>query len=197
MLAWLKSGAGAPAGLKLDQDRRWEMIRALARIGAPDAQALIQAELAADPSDDGRKQSIGARASLPDEGERDRWLARIFREPSASPDTQFRFAELRDAMRGLYSLDQEGLIQKFEDRYFTDIPRLVRNSDAQDEEYISALSSAMFPPLCGQEIVRKASALLGSESSLPAPVTKSMKIRRQDVERCIRARELSASRPAT
>jgi aminopeptidase N len=197
VLAWLKSGNGAPTGLKLDQDRRWEMIRTLARIGAPDAQALIQAEVTADPSDDGRKQSIGARAVLPDEGERDKWLSRIFREPSTSPDTHYRFAELRDAMRGIYAINQESLIQKGADRYFTNLPRLVKNSDAQDEEYIAALSGAMFPPLCEQTTVRSATTLLGSDASSSALVVKNVKIRRQDVERCIQARELSASRPAS
>lgn len=61
---WLK-GEDVPEGLPIDSDRRWLIIKSLARIGVAD-ETLIAKELEADNTISGAQSAAGARACLKD-----------------------------------------------------------------------------------------------------------------------------------
>src|SRR5262245_62352746 len=60
LFAGLLDGSREIEGLRIDQDRRWEILWALAKVGAPGARQRIAAELAKDATDMGEKAAIAA-----------------------------------------------------------------------------------------------------------------------------------------
>ncbi|RZA07361.1 MAG: aminopeptidase N [Proteobacteria bacterium] len=173
------------AGLAIDQDRRWEIIGAIARTGGVRAKDLIDAELKRDATDNGRKEAFGAEAQMPDPVTKQRWLSRITRTESGG--REYKLAELRPAMQNFYVLGQDALTQMAEAPYFAVIAR----AKTEEEEYIGRFARAMFPPLCEERIVKQASAFLAAHEDYPVYVTKPVRQGRQETERCLRARALS------
>jgi aminopeptidase N len=181
-LGALLDGELEVAGLRIDRDRRWELIRALARGGAPGVSERIAHELAEDPTDSGHKAAIAAEASLPDADTKASWRARM--EALEGPE-RLADAQLRQAMEAHHQLGQEELTRLSVDWYFAALPRLAAT---RDEDLAATFSSAMFPALCDAEVVQRIDALLASHASLPASVTKNLRVARQEEERCLRAR---------
>ena len=182
LLQGLLDGRRQIAGLRIDQDRRWELIQALARAGAPGVREGIAAELAKDPTDMGRKASIRAEASLPSPEIKAAWRARM--EATPGPEA-LADADLREAMGGYQQLGQEELSEQSVDWYFATLPRFAAT---RDEDLVDDFSKAMFPALCDEEVVRRADELLASGTKLSAAAAKNLRVARQEEERCLRAR---------
>jgi aminopeptidase N len=188
-LEGLLGGRREIAGLRIDQDRRWELIGALARLGAPGIRERIAAELAADPTDMGEKAAIAAEASLPSPETKAAWRARIAAAPGPGrlPD-----ADLREAMGSYHLLGQEELSRQAVDWYFETLPGFAAT---RDEDLVDEFSEAMFPALCDARIAERVGALLDSGTGLPAAVVKNLRVARQEQERCIRARRRGMAAP--
>jgi aminopeptidase N len=188
----LLTGKASLPGMTIDQERRWDIISALAASGAPDAAELINAESVRDPGDMGKKRAIAAEASIPDQAMKDKWLAQIMNYPKATPQQGTELipiGKLREAMSHFQEIGQESFTQAMVDQYFEKLPSLVKSSD---EVYAGALSGSMYPSLCDASIVTKTEALLKTHPELPAEVVKNLKINAQEEGRCIRARALGA-----
>ena len=190
LLAGLLDGKREIAGLRIDQDRRWEILWSLARAGAPGARERIAAELAKDPTDMGEKAAIAAEASLPSAEIKATWRARM--EAADGPERRDD-ADLREAMAYYHQLGQEELSELAVDWYFATLPTFAAT---RAEDLVEDFSGAMFPALCDEEIVARVDELLASGAKLPAAVTKSLRVSRQEEERCIRARGHQAKRAA-
>jgi aminopeptidase N len=177
----LLDGKARISGLKIDQDRRWELIQALARTGAPGSAELIAAELKSDGTDMGQKQAIRAQASMPVAATKAQWLDEILgrKEP---------FPKLREAMRAFHVLGQEDLSRAAVDPYFAMLPKL---ASLGDEEYMRRFTSSMYPGLCDPLIVKRTTEALATMPQLPITVLKPLKVGRQEEERCVRARRVS------
>ena len=186
LLAWLLDGTHEIPGLTIDRDRRWELVVALARAGAPSARERIARELEQDPTDTGRKQAIAAEASLPSAAIKGLWRERITAEPGpdALPD-----AQLREAMQTYHRLGQEELSEAAVDWYFETLPRFAAT---RDEDLVDSFSGSMFPALCDERIVRRVDALLAAGTPLPPAAQKNLRVARQEEQRCLRARRLAA-----
>jgi aminopeptidase N len=182
VLEGLLDGGVGFGGLRIDQDRRWELIRALARAGAPSAPERIARELEKDPTDTGRKQAIASEASLPSAETKAVWRARM--EADEGPE-RLADAQLREAMHSHHQLGQEELSRLAVDWYFATLPTFAAT---REEDLADTFSASMFPALCEEPLLRKVDELLGSEAELPATVRKNLRVARQEVERCIRAR---------
>jgi aminopeptidase N len=174
-------------GFRIDQERRWELLQALARSGMEAAPELIAAELKADNTDMGQKQAIRAFVSIPTATTKAEWLSKIMerKEP---------FPKLREAMRNYHVLAQEELSRAAVEPYFSTIPKL---PSLGDDEYMRRFPGSMYPGLCDASIVQKTTELLASNPSMPVLVTKPLRIGRQEEERCIRARALSTASTAS
>jgi len=187
LLEGLLDGAVELDGLRVDQDRRWELIRALARVGAPSARERIARELEKDPTDTGRKQAIASEASLPDAEIKAVWRARIAGEEGTEPLAD---AQLRMAMHAYHQLGQEELRESSVDWFFATLPDFAAT---RDEDLVDDFTVSMFPALCDERLIRKTDALLASGTRLPAAVEKNLRKARQEEERCLRARRLNAT----
>ena len=201
-------------GLTIDQERRWELLTALARAGAPDVEELLAKEQKKDATEMGRKAAIDADASRPDGNAKKMWLARLaaFLEkkplivtnstPTPNPSTNPQAAapvategtapmvytaiDLREAMLHFHQLGQDELGAEAADAYFTALPKL---GGEKDEEFRSVFADSMYPAGCQQSLIDRAAQVLSANPDLPAPVIKSLRINRQLTERCLRARE--------
>ncbi len=192
--AGLLDGKTKLDGFKIDQDRRWIVIHALARHGFPGVKDLLATELKADPTDTGSKAAISAEASVPDAALKKLWLARVTKAPTgtdskakAATDT-YKMAQLREAMRGYNVIGEEKWTELSVDAFFEAVPRLAK---VEEEEFLSRFTHGMFPPLCDARVVSLTSDLLKKHPEMPAAVIKNLKVGRQETERCIRARALS------
>jgi aminopeptidase N len=188
LLAGLLDGTREIAELRIDQDRRWELIQALARAGAPSARERIAEELEADPTDTGAKAAIAAEASLPSAEAKADWRARML---AAQGPGSLADAQLRQAMRAHHQLGQEELSRLTVDWYFATLPEFAAT---RDEDLVDDFSASMFPALCDEELLGRVDGLLATQTKLSATVTKNLRVARQEVERCIRARHLQGAR---
>ncbi len=166
-------------GIKIDQERRWQLIQALSRNGIPNAQSLIDEELKKDPSDMGKKAAIEASVLIPTPENKKEWLGKILKHSAP-------VADLRMAMWNFQVVGQEKLTKESEDAYFDEIPKLAASTDM---EFARNFAGAMFPALCSDDVVKRATAMIQEHPNLPAPIMKALKVHRQEEERCIRARE--------
>jgi aminopeptidase N len=168
---------------KVDQERRWEIIQTLASRKAPEVASLIKNELEKDPTDFGQKSAIAAESSLPDPSVRKKWAELFIQEAPLLP-----ISKLRVAMRNFHLLGQEALSEAHADFYFENLPKLALRNQIEGNELLKNFAHSMFPSLCDSHIIEKTSQLLESHPNLPADVVKSLKIHRQEEERCIQAR---------
>jgi aminopeptidase N len=118
---WLESGA-ARAGLEVDRDTRWLVVRRLVELGAS-GRELIEAEAAADRSSNGHQASLAALAGRP--------------EPAAKEDAWQRICDSNVSNRdftalvaGLWTPGQEELFAPYLDRYLEDAPRIAERSQS-------------------------------------------------------------------
>jgi aminopeptidase N len=186
LLAGLLDGGREIAGLRIDQDRRWEILGTLARADAPGIRERIAAELAKDATDMGEKAAIAAEASLPRPEIKAAWRARI---EAAEAPASVADADLRQAMDSYHLLGQEELSKAAVDWYFATLPRFAAT---RDEDLVADFSASMFPALCDDEIVARIDELLASGTKLPASAAKHLRVARQEEERCIRGRRVGS-----
>ncbi len=173
-------------GFKVDQERRWEIIQSLASRNAPEIEKLIQAELKKDPTDFGQKAAIAAEISIPDLSIKKKWANLFLQKDSGLP-----VSKLRVAMRNFHLLGQEKLSEESIDFFFDNLPKLALRKKIEEDELLKNFAHSMFPSLCDPKTIEKTTRLLESHPDLPADVVKSLKIHRQEEERCIQARTQS------
>lgn len=171
------------------QEERWQLIQLLASEDAPDARKLIDAELKRDPTDMGQKAAARAEAAIPTPENKKKWLAELMTPLHEDTRAAASVAKLRDAADAFQSIDHEELISESVDPYFEAIPEL---DHLAESPYAPYFARRLYPSLCTQEIVDKTTAALDAHPELPAEVIKTLKVRRQEEERCIRARAKSA-----
>ncbi|MCX5797597.1 MAG: aminopeptidase N [Elusimicrobia bacterium] len=187
---WLRrllAGEAFLPGFELMQERRWQLIQALARAGSPDAAALIAAEMKRDATDDGRKEAYRAECLLPDAGTKRRWFSRITRSSSDPAENKFDAGDLKPALRVFQVLAQEDLLREFEAPYFEQLARL---SDKEDRMYLQVLAAGLYPLDCDERLVRATDDFLGKHPELFFGIRKALLLKRQEAERCLRARRL-------
>ena len=181
-------GKASLPGLAITQDRRWGLVQALCRLGEKDAAQLIAAERERDPTDEGHKGAIAAEAQIPDAASKTRWFQRITRTAQSAADNAYAMGNLREAMTQFQILGQEALLAPLVDRYFDALVRLA--AQGEDNMYLEHMTSAMYPVTCDPEIVAKTTAFLDAHPNLPAGVIKSLRIRRQEAEICLKIQAL-------
>jgi aminopeptidase N len=184
-LSGLLKGTQKLPGLRIDQERRWEIIGTLARLGAPYSQDLIAEEKKKDATEMGMREAISAEVSLPSADIKRRWLAKILRTDVSDNLTT---AKLRDAMRSFWLFGQENLLPEAADAFFRELPRIAAGDD---EEHFKSFARRMLPATCDSVVVQRITQLLDG-SKLPAQVVRSLRIARQEEERCLKARALAA-----
>ncbi|MET8474685.1 aminopeptidase N [Streptomyces sp. NPDC006422] len=116
---WYDSGA-VPGGPELDPELRWRILGRLSVLGAVD-EAVIEAELAHDPSATGQEGAARCRASLPDPQTKAEAWAAMFTTDPAHDLSNYLFTA---TAQGFWQPEQTDLLRDYVPRYFTDATAL-------------------------------------------------------------------------
>lgn len=110
----LLDGSVAFDGLVVDQDLRWALVSALARVGRAD-DARIDAELEADNTISGQEKSAAARAAMPTAEAKERAWTQALLDPSVPNETQ------RSVVLAFWQRGQEDVLAPYVDRYLAEV----------------------------------------------------------------------------
>jgi aminopeptidase N len=178
----LLDGSTVLEGLKVDFAIRWSALTALARIGAVGA-AEIAAELAQDPTEEGRRAAASARAARPlAEAKEEAWSA-------ATNGDEVSLAMKRAFAAGFHGPDQEALLQPYVERFFD---QLLPVWDSHDIDEGLMFVRAMYPStIVREDVIELVEEVLSGE--LPGPVRRALMEAQDGTARELRARRFDAS----
>ena len=160
----LLAGDASIPGRELDQDRRWIMVRRLARERHPRAAELLANEIERDPSDTGRRAALRAQAGVPDLAVKREFIADVVNRESTTP-----YALQRTAMGSLFPAGQEDLHEALADEIFAQIE--ANEADADAAYYFRAVAFAAYltPTTCTPaSVARLENAMAVHENSRTA-----------------------------
>ncbi len=132
--AGLLEGRDLPAGMVVDQDLRWFLIRRLAAAGWLD-EAAIDAESEHDRTDVGLRKAAAACAARPDGGAKEAAWSRLI-------DPETPLAMQKALIRGLQERGQEELFAPFLERWAQMVPQYWRERSSEEAEFFTA---GMYP----------------------------------------------------
>jgi aminopeptidase N len=179
----LLDGSVEVPGLAVDTDLRWQIVMALASVGADDDGALIDAELDRDPTDIGRRRAVSAQASRPTSEAKATAWARLAEEEDLP------LATLRALAGGFHQIDQDELLEPYVEPYFESLERFW---DQRTRDEALSLVRGLYPgTLIGARVVRATDGALARET-LPAPLRRILLESKDGMERALRARAADA-----
>ncbi|MBW6436555.1 aminopeptidase N [Actinoplanes hulinensis] len=154
---WL-AGDGVPDGLTVDADLRWLIIYRLSVLGAADSE-IIEAEREQDRSASGEQWAARCRAARPDAAAKEAAWAAVIGDGSLSN----RLAELTAA--GFWQPEQLDLLEPYVERYFADMPEMMRVRSGMSAEHIAVVA---YPTVAVSARTRELAAdLLGTDGLNP------------------------------
>ncbi|MGE0615526.1 MAG: aminopeptidase N [Bacteriovoracia bacterium] len=171
-------------GLQIDQDRRWNLVKTLNRVGSSQARELAQAELKRDPSDKGKKALIASEASRPELSVKRKWFSTVSAEKSKEP-----LANLKEAMWNLFPSDQTGLRAQFASSYFENLLRLEKRSPS---EFLGHYAESLMPALCTAQSTQALGKFIHQHPTLNVIALKALKEGHDEDGRCVKVRTLAA-----
>jgi aminopeptidase N len=177
--AQLEAAAAAVPGRAPDAEPRWAALGRLAAAGQA-GDARIDAALAADPSDAGRRSAAACRAAIPDAAHKEAaW--RLLASDGAGPETVTAVAA------GFMQPEHAGLLAPYAERYLSELPGLWRTRDGHMRV---RLAHALFPyPAVTPEFLTRIDAFLGAGAADP-DLARIIRDHRDTAERVLRARSL-------
>jgi aminopeptidase N len=135
LLAGMLDGSAVIGGLAVDTELRWAMLRRLATRGrAGDAE--IDAELAGDNTDDGRRQAQACRAAIPDAEHKEAAWQLLAQSQELGTDGVLAIA------RAFGQADHAALLAPYADRYFEALPEIWAS---RGEQFRFLLGQLLFP----------------------------------------------------
>ncbi|MCM2278479.1 MAG: aminopeptidase N [Oligoflexia bacterium] len=214
--SWI-AGQRKLRGLALDQDRRWAVVRTLARAArtpeeAATARELIQREFRKDPGDRGIASAITCDAAIAYPENKKKWLSRILaaleRGPADAqpprpasdssedvpaappPDPSYEDGPLglHKLRSALRAMNLLGQEDWMREVFPTYFELLPKLADGSQPELARAFANSLFPFLCEATSTERAGQTLASHPTLPPGVVRALKIQKSQEERCVRAR---------
>jgi aminopeptidase N len=173
----LLDGSDVPAGLAVDTELRWHLVKALAALGAAGDDA-IDAELTRDPTAAGRLHALTARAARPDATAK----ARAWR--AATTDTSLSNHETEAIAGGIWRPGQGELLGAYVERYVAELPGVWA---ARGPQLAGALARLLFPStLVRTDVLERTAGLL--DEQYPPGLRRYVAEQRDDLGRALRAR---------
>jgi aminopeptidase N len=184
----LLDGTTSFEGLTVDTDLRWLIVHALAGLGVAD-DAVIDAELGRDPTDQGQRYAAGARAARPTpEAKAEAW-SRIV-DHSDTP-----LATIRALIGGFIRFDQAELIEPYRKPYFDSIEPMW---ESRPVEVAVTFVDGMYPlPLMSQELIGETREYLEAHVDAAPPIHRYLIENRDDAARALKARAVDAAAGAS
>ncbi|KWV30779.1 aminopeptidase N [Micromonospora rifamycinica] len=186
LAGWLV-GRDVPAGLAVDAELRWSLLRRLVVLGAA-GEAEIAAEASADRSATGAERATLCRAARPELAAKDAAWEIITRDTSRSN----RLVEA--AAEGFWQPEQAELTASYVDRYFTEMPAAARRRTAWVAEQVARLA---FPRYAVAQPTLDSAATLLTRDDLTPGLRRAVTDAADDLRRALAARtELAAAAAA-
>jgi aminopeptidase N len=178
----LLDGSASVPGLAVDLDLRWTIVHALAAGGQAD-EGLIDAELARDPTDQGRRRAAAARAAVPTAAAQ----AAAWRQ--AAEDASTPLATARAVITGFHDGERVELMRPYVDAYFA---ALTRVWEERSPEAALSVVGGLYPhAVVSEDVVELTGRAL--EGDLPSPIRRILLEQRDAMQRALRARAFDAS----
>jgi aminopeptidase N len=176
-LAHLLEGTGVPAGLRVDTELRWHVVRRLAVLGAATADD-IAAELGRDTTAAGERHADWARAARPDaEAKSAAWS-------TATRDQGISNHQTDALAGGFWQLEQVELCRPYVDRYFAEIAEVW---ESRTPQVAQTLAHALYPSVVvEQDVLDRTETFLAGD--LPPGLRRVVLERADDLRRCVAAR---------
>ena len=180
LVAGLLDGRTELPGLLVDTGLRWALLRRLAAAGrAGDTE--IDAEMARDPTDAGRRHALGCRAAIPDAGHK----AAAWHLLAESQE--LGTAGVSDVALGFALPEHAALLMPYTERYFEVLPGIW---SSRGEHFRAMLAQALFPAWAASpDLVARIDAFLAAAARDPG-LTRLLTERRDMVQRALAARNL-------
>jgi aminopeptidase N len=182
LIAGLLDGSQTLAGLDIDTDLRWALLRRLVSTGVRGDEA-IDAELARDNTASGQRHAATARASRPTaQAKEEAWAAVV--ETDSLPN-----ALQTATIAGFQDPDQRDLLRPFVDRYFAAVGPVW---DTRTSEMAANIVIGLYPALIVEpEAAEKTDAYLETEHP-PAPLARLLAEGRDGIQRALRCQARDA-----
>jgi aminopeptidase N len=178
----LLDGSQVVPGLAVDTELRWALLRRLAATGRA-ADAEIDAQLAADATDAGRRLAAAARASIPDAEHKEAAWQMLTQSVELGHEGVLAVAS------GFGQPEHAALLTPYVDAYFALLPEIW---ESRGDHIKRVLADGLFPYWAASpELLRQVDAFLAAEQRDPALVRVLIE-RRDIVERALRSRALPA-----
>ena len=184
-VAWVRGlldGTTRLDGLEVDFAVRWSAVNALAAIGEA-GEAVIDAELELDPTDQGHRAAAAARAARPlAEAKAEAWAAVTNKDLS--------LAMKRAVASGFHRADQEELLSAYVQQYFDSLMPIW---DSWVIEEALGFAGAMYPHVViTKSVAGLTDAWLAKGTEVPGPIERSLLESQDDLKRALRARTFNA-----
>jgi aminopeptidase N len=177
----LLDGTEVVPGLAVDTELRWALLRRLAATGRA-ADAEIDAELAADATDAGRRHAAASRASIPDAEHKDAAWRLL------TQSVELGHEGVAAVASGFGQPEHAALLTPYVDAYFATLPEIWEN---RGDHIKRVLADGLFPYWAASpELLRQVDDFLAAEQRDPALVRVLIE-RRDIVERALRSRALA------
>lgn len=176
-------------GIEPDQDRRWNMVKALNRYLAKGYEKYRKYERDRDLSDRGTVQYLVAHATRPLAENKAQWLEHI--RDKAEP---YKYATFREVMLELFPSNQNKLLEAFADEIFSMAESL---SEWRDDRFMRSFSLHTLPDACTQSTSKGFEARLDTFANLSPTVNKMALFLLQENQRCVDIGALMAKAPVT
>ncbi|MET7671950.1 aminopeptidase N [Micromonospora luteifusca] len=185
LVGWL-AGRDVPAGLKVDAELRWAVLRRLVVLGAA-GEAEIAIEAAADNSSTGAERAALCRAALPDPAAKQAAWEIIVR------DTGLSNRLLEATAEGFWQPEQAELTAAYVERYFAEMPAASRRRTPWTADRVAKLA---FPHYAVAQPTREAAAALLAGDDLTPGLRRVVTDADDDLRRALVARTAVAAAAA-
>ncbi len=179
-LAGLLSGGIEVPGLTVDTELRWALLRRLAAVGRAD-DADIDAELARDPTDAGRRHAAACRAAIPDaEHKAEAW--RLMAETE-----ELGHEGVLAVAAGFAQPEHADLLAPYAEKYFEVLPAIW---ETRGDHLKRLLGDGLFPySAASPELLSRVDEFLAEQDRDPSMVRVLIE-RRDIIDRALRSRAL-------
>jgi aminopeptidase N len=174
----LLDGDADVKGLAVDTDLRWHLLFCLASAGRAD-DAMIDAEISRDPTDQGRRRGAGARAARPTEA------AKAAAWDSLLTDAAMPLAMKRALLNGFNRYGQDALLRPYAQRYPEALPTIW---DGRNAEESLLLTEGLFPSAVIEDGTLQIAAAALALDSVPEPGKRLIVEAEDAAQRALRAR---------
>ena len=173
-----------PAGLTLDQDRRWSILTRLGEFGGPNIDQMLTLEQALDPTEEGRLSALSVVAAAPDTARQQEIMQQLL-----NPEAGLAVSDARAIASGLFPDHQQALQLEIAGTVLDEIQRI---SDEVDPLYFRFITGGLLGVICDETYLDRLNQAISGTDTLHPSLLKSLLDMRFDSVRCLAIAETIA-----